>query len=120
MEAKGDLRDGLRDAANIVARDAASRVPRASGRAAKSIRGQAGGNKAYVVGGKKAVPYYGWLDFGSRRAVSGRPRSVGPWRGTGSGPSEGRFIYPAAEAMRGMVVNAIARSVDAAIRKAGF
>jgi hypothetical protein len=48
-----------------------------------------------VSGGKRSVPYYGWLDFGSRTPIRGRPRSVGPWKGTGAGPKKGRFLYPA-------------------------
>jgi len=93
-----ELRNGLRDAADLVARDARGRVQSRSGRARGSIRATAGGNRAYVVGGRASVPYYGWLDFGSRRPRRGNPRSVGPWSGSGSGPDKGRFIYKAIDA----------------------
>jgi len=89
------LRKDLLEVGKDVAADARGRVPSRSGKARGSIRAGASGNSAYVAGGKKTVPYYGWLDFGSRSARSGRPRSVGPWKGTGSGPKKGRFIYAA-------------------------
>lgn len=90
-----ELRSDLLEIGKDVAREAQSRVPQRSGAARGSIRAGVSGNSAYVAGGKKSVPYYGWLDFGSRDARSGRPRSVGPWKGTGSGPKQGRFIYAA-------------------------
>lgn len=111
------LRDGLKRAADIVAQDARSRVPTRTGRARGSIRATAGGNKAYVVGGKARVPYYGFLDFGSRTPRSGQPRSVGPWANSGSGPDKGRFIYPALDAKERQVVDAVQDAVQTALRK---
>ena len=89
------LRRDLLEIGKDVAADARRTVPEVSGKAKGSIRAGASGNTAYVAGGKKSVPYYGWLDFGSRTPRRGRPRSVGPWKGTGSGPKRGRFIYAA-------------------------
>jgi HK97 gp10 family phage protein len=120
MEDRNELRDGLKAAAHIVARDAKSRVPSRTGKAAGSIRAVAAGNKAYVVGGKKTVPYYGWLDFGSRNPTTGNARSVGPWSGSGTGPRDGRFIYPAFEAKRRQVAEAVSDAVARVIRRAGF
>jgi hypothetical protein len=113
----GDLRDGLRAAADVVARDARSRVPVRSGRARDSVRATAGGNRAYVVGGRATVPYYGWLDFGSRRPRAGRPRSVGPWAGSGQGPDRGRFIYAALDANERQVVDLISEAVNEALNR---
>jgi hypothetical protein len=120
MEERGELRDGLKAAAEIVARDARSRVPSRSGKAAGAIRAVSGGNRAFVVGGKKAVPYYGGLDFGSRTPRVGNSRSVGPWSGSGQGPRDGRFIYPALEAKGEQVADAVREAVSRAIRRAGF
>jgi HK97 gp10 family phage protein len=120
LDARNDLRDGLKKAADIVAQEAKSRVPKRSGRAAGAVRATAGGNRAYVVGGKKAVPYYGWLDFGGRTPRLGNPRSVGPWSGASGGPPKGRFIYPALDAKEREVVEAVGDSVQKAVRKAGF
>lgn len=50
---------------------------------------------AWVKLGKRTVPFAGWADFGSRRPRRGNPRSRGPWSGSGPGPKEGRFVYPA-------------------------
>lgn len=60
-------------AAGIVVDEAEPRVPRRSGRAAASIRAKSTRTAARVAGGKKSVPYFGWLDFGGR---VGRNRSV--------------------------------------------
>jgi len=120
MEELGLLRDGLKAAADIVAQEARRRVPRVSGRAQDSIRATAGGNTAYVVGGKARVPYYGWLDFGDRSPIAGRPRSVGPWADTGSGPKRGRFIYPAFDAKERQVIEVVDAAVGRALRKVGL
>ena len=78
-----------------VAAGARARVPQGkTGKARGSIRAGVSGNNAYVQGGKSTVPYYGWLDFGTRTPQKGNPRHVGPWRRSGVGPERGRFIYP--------------------------
>ncbi len=112
-----ELRRGLKDAAEVVARDAKSRVPVRSGAARDSIRATSGGNRAYVVGGKARVPYYGWLDFGTRYPVRGNPRSVGPWSGSGVGPEKGRFIYKAIDENEREIAMTIERALDQALRR---
>lgn len=66
-------------------------------RVADSIRSGASVGRlvAWVAGGKGRLMFYGWADFGSRRPRKGNPRSKGPWAGSGPGPKEGRFLYPA-------------------------
>lgn len=110
-----EVRDGLRSAADVVAQEARSRVVSRTGRARDSIRATAAGNKAYVKGGKARVPYYGWLDFGSRNPVVGNPRSVGPWTGAGGGPAGGRFIYKALEVKDREVAELVAEALDRAL-----
>jgi hypothetical protein len=39
----------------------------------------------------------------------------GPWRGSGKGPTGGRFVYPAIDDKRAE----IAKAVDEAVRRAG-
>lgn len=112
-----DFRQEILPIARRVADDARGRVPQKSGRAAGSIRGGVSGNNAYVAGGKKAVPYYGWLDFGSRRPVKGNPRSQGPWSGSGRGPKGGRFIYPAIAANREDIAKQAAEAIDNIIER---
>jgi hypothetical protein len=115
-----ELREGLRRAAGVVARDAQGRVPSRTGRARGSIRPVMSGNRAMVAGGKASVPYYGWLDFGSRNPRTGNPRSVGPWNGSGVGPRQGRFIYPAIDAKSDEVVRLISEALEDALRRLGF
>ncbi len=132
IEGLADLRRGLRKIdpelakefrneilpiAQKVANDARSRVPSRSGRAAASVRGGVSGNNAYVQGGKKAVPYFGWLDFGSRSPKRGNPRSVGPWAGSGTGPRRGRFIYPAIDDNRSAIEKQAADAIDGIIER---
>jgi hypothetical protein len=97
-ELAATLKEELKAVAELVATDARQRVPEKSGRARGSIRAGADNKGPYVAGGKKAVPYYGWLDFGSRKPVKGHPRSYGPWFKSGPGPARGRFIYAAVDA----------------------
>lgn len=112
-----ELREGLRDAADVVAHDAQGRVPSRTGRARDSIRATAGGNTAYVKGGKARVPYYGWLDMGSRTPNQGNPRSVGPWTGTGAGPRGGRFIYPAIDAKEREITELVGEALEHALSR---
>lgn len=111
------LRDGLKKAADVVAQEARSRVPTRSGAARSSIRATSGGNRAFVVGGKAKVPYYGWLDFGSRTPRTGQSRSVGPWSNSGFGPDRGRFIYAALDARERQVVDLVSEAVNDALRR---
>lgn len=119
-DVRRELPRELKKVAVIVADDAQNRVPVDSGAARKSIRARATAQQAAVVGGKKTVPYYGWLDFGSRTPVKGQGRWQGPWQNSGRGPSRGRFIYPAIDANWRRIVKAAGDAVDNARRKAGF
>ena len=111
-----ELRKDLVAIGDEIAQEAKSLVPKRSGRAANSIRAGASGNNAYVQGGKGTVPYYGWLDFGSRRPIRGRPRSVGPWKGSGTGPKKGRFIYPTIERNQSKIERRAQASFDRAAK----
>jgi hypothetical protein len=61
-------------AAAIVVAEARPRVPVVSGRARRTVKVASTTTVARVAGGSKAVPYYGWLDFGGR-AGPGRRQS---------------------------------------------
>lgn len=79
------LRIGMNEAAQIVVDYAVPRIPRRSGRAARSVRAKSTRTAARVAGGGARVAYYPWLDFGGR---VGRGRSVSrPFH------REGRYIY---------------------------
>lgn len=116
-ELQKQLRRDLKKAADIVANEAKTRVPSRTGRAAASIRTGSNTKGAYIAGGgTNAVKYYGWLDFGSRTPKKQR----GPWRGSGSGPHGGRFIYPALADRRDEVMGVVEDAVAKSIKEAGF
>lgn len=114
------LASDLKSVANRVADDARRRVPQGTGRARRSIKGGVLAKGAYVSGGKDDVPYYGWLDFGSRTPVLGHPRSVGPWTRSGTGPAKGRFIYPAIEENQQAILNGARDAVDRALKESSL
>lgn len=120
VEDSAELQAGLKAAAEIVASDARLRANAFSFTAADTIRATSGGNRVYIVGGKSALPWYGWGDFGSRTPKFGQARSVGPWAHSGPGPKGGRWIYPALEHERHNVEEAVADALDKAVRAAGF
>lgn len=111
-----DLRIDLKRAADLIAADARRRVPVRTGRARASIRSVAGGNTIYIAGGKKKVPYYGWLDFGGTLGPVGRRRN------TQHRPklSEGRYIYPAISAKNRELIEAADRAFRRAARRGGI
>lgn len=98
-----NLKSELRDVAETVLHDAQNDMPVKSARALQSMKAGSDAGGPFVAGGKKSVPYYGWLDFGSRTPVKGRPRSVGPWKGSGAGPKKGRFLFPAIDRNRDVI-----------------
>lgn len=120
IEGSKDLREGLKAAAKIVSEEAKLRANAFSFRAADAIRPGSSSAAAYVVGGKKALPWYGWADFGSRNPVSGQPRSVGPWAHSGKGPKGGRFIYPAIVFKEDEIEDAVGDAIDVATKRLGF
>ena len=72
-------------------RDAVRAVmPKRSGRARASVRSGVSITGAYIVSGKKEVPYVPWLDFG------GTLRPTGGRKGLQRRPviREGRYLYP--------------------------
>ncbi len=120
IDATKEVRAALKKGAEIIAADARFRVPSKSGRAAGSVRASVSGSKAYVLGGKKTVPYYGWLDFGTRTPQKGNNRAEGPWRGSGTGPKKGRFIYPAIAAQTPALIAHLSDAIGAVIHRNGL
>lgn len=114
-----ELKNALMDAADMVAVRARGKVPSRSGKAAASIAAFSQANRAGVKGGG-TIPYYGWLDFGTRSPVYGNPRSRGPWSGSGKGPDKGRFIYPTIDEQANRIVEMVSDGLDKVIRRAGL
>lgn len=89
-----ELYDGLRDAARIVSRSAASKVPARTGRAASSIKPRATARGASIAFGGPRAPYYPWLDFGGSVGPGHRPRQSGSGAVKRPFIKEGRYVYP--------------------------
>jgi HK97 gp10 family phage protein len=113
------MRAVLMDAADMVAVRARGKVPSRSGRAAGSIKATATATRAEVRGGS-GVRYYGWLEFGSRHPRTGNPRSRGPWKGSGVGAPNGRFIYPSVDENATKVFEMVTEGLGRLIREAGL
>ena len=114
------LKAEMKTVADTVAESARAAMPSKSGRARGSVRSGADNKGPYVAGGKKSVPYVGWLDFGSRRPVTGQPRSYGPWFRSGAGPARGRFIYPAIDQQKDTIFDGAVTALNNARDAAGL
>lgn len=127
-----ELREGMKDAADIVVADIVSKVPSNTGRARASVRSVSSGNTIYVKAGGARVPYFGWLDFGGKLPDK-RPRNAKAlsWAGA-SHPSaraegatraklgDGRYVYPAIRRKTPQVIEAAALAFDQAAQRAGL
>ena len=136
-----ELKRGLNDAVSIVADDAQARIPKRTGRAARSIRLASTAVAAVLSAGGKMAPYYAWLEFGgtvgrgrtSRVQVSvsrsrsgqlrARSRSIGGG-GTGSVVRPfikgGRYIWPGLARNREQVAEAVYGAILRAANGAGL
>jgi hypothetical protein len=81
------LRQAQNKAAQLVIDDARPKVPKRSGRAARSMRAASTRTATRVRAGGSRAAYYPWLDFGGTITRGGR--------GTVSRPfyKDGRFLY---------------------------
>ena len=103
----------VQDARANVRRDVSSR---SKGRAAASIRTTSSGGKVFINGGKRSLPYYGWLDFGGVLQPKGRRKN----RQHRPVLKKGRYIYPAIDANQLRILAAVTDAVDDTMRDAGF
>ncbi len=106
------IRMALADAGELVVDWARPRVPRRTGRARGTLRVDAAGQVAEVVGGGGRAPYYPWLDRGG---AVGRNDSVRrPYS------ADGRYIVPGYERNRGDIEQLLGEAMDDVIRSAGL
>lgn len=110
------LRSRLKDVGDRVADRARGLMPSRSGRARSSVKAGVSGNRAYVQGGRKTVPYYGWLDYGGVLKPTGRRRN------TISRPvaKQGRYLYPAIESSRALIERGASEAFDETKRELGL
>lgn len=107
------LRVSANRAAELVVDTARGKVPKRSGRAARSIRAASTRTAARVRGGGNRVPYYPWLDYGGEGRVKGRPaarRFV----------KEGRYLYPSYYAVRDQVEKVLADELRTIVADTGW
>lgn len=110
---QNDLKAAHKASADIVVREAKSRAPVKTGRLRDSLKSLASVRNARISGGKKTVPYYGWIDFGGTIAPKGTAIKRTYLK-------EGRIMYPAISAKRDEIVNKYERQVREILRKAGL
>jgi hypothetical protein len=106
---------GLKEAAQLVVKDAKRRVPLGPpphGHARASIRSARTGSGFEVRGGGARYPYYMWLEFGG-----GVGRKHHTWRNR---VKSGRYIYPALGAKRAQMYRLWNRHLARAMRVAGL
>lgn len=89
-EASKELRVGMKGIAEMVATDARGRVPKKTGKAAKSIRARGTTKGAAITEGNAKAPHMPWLDYGGSTKVLGRGNRVQRPFVPG-----GRYLYPA-------------------------
>jgi hypothetical protein len=113
-ELQKELRTELRGIARTVAMKVRAKIPRRSGRAARSVRFGASARAAYVQHGDKAAPYVGWLDFGGTlRPTGGRKNTIR--RPVVDG---GRYLYPTIAENRESTLRAALDAFKKAARRA--
>lgn len=98
-------------AAQVVAVEAAARVPKRTGKLAASIRGAAQARGAVVRAGRESVPYAGWIEFGGTIQ-----HKTDNWSSTRPFIKQGRYIFPAAKAKEPQVVELFEAGVSHALR----
>lgn len=111
-----DLPKGLRIALNaavqIVVDTARPRIPRRSGRAARTLKAQSTRTKARISAGGSRARYFPWLDFGGQ-GPGGRPAKR-PFY------TDGRYVWKAFGEKRNEVQAALEKAVGDVARGAGL
>lgn len=111
-ESQKQLRVALNNAAEGIASDARRRVPTRTGKARASIRATSSQRESRVSGGKKAVPYYSWLDYGGKTGIG--KSVVRPFK------KAGRYLYPAYHDQRDEMLASLTREIVAVAHAAGL
>jgi len=106
------LRLGFNDTATIVVDYAVSRVPRRTGKAARSIKAKSTRTAVRIAGGGKSAPYYPFLDFGGR---VGRDKSV-----KREFLPDGRYIYEGYYTKKSEFAGVLSNKLADVARQAGL
>lgn len=125
--ASGMVKDSLNESAAIVVKYAKANAPVRSGKLQHSIRALSTGREARVAGGGAKVPYFGFIDYGGtvgryrRGAIHQAARSANKARFFAVRPfiKTGRILYPAFDAHRAEVDQALQTGLANLMSKAG-
>lgn len=111
-ESQKQLRVVFNEAAQTVVTAAQGRVPVRTGAARASIRVASGQRSAAIKAGGAKVPYFGWLDFGGRRAYE--KHAVRPFM------QDGRYLYAAFYAHKADVMTQLQAALVALAESKGL
>ena len=106
------LRLAGNEAAAVVVDDARSRMPRRSGRAAKSVKAKSTRVAVRITSGGKNAEYVPWLDYGGKVGPNNSvERKFEP---------DGRYVYPSFRDNKERVDDAYRNALRAIARQAGI
>jgi hypothetical protein len=91
-EAPKALRIAGNEAATLVVDRAVAKVPRRTGKAARSIKARSTQTATKIASGGRAAPYMPWLDYGGK--VGRNDTAARPFL------ADGRYVYPAYREVR--------------------
>lgn len=111
-ESQKQLRVALNQAAELVVAEVRTLVPVKTGKARASYRAQSGQREAKVVGGSRAAPHVGWLEWGGR---VGRGKKVVRPR-----VRESRYVWPAYRRKQAAIAAKLEEAIVGVARGAGF
>lgn len=111
-DAPKGLRLAFNEAADVVIAHVRPKIPKRSGRAARSLKAKSTRTQARVGVGGPSAPYYPWLDFGGR--VGRRKRTVRPFI------KEGRYLFPGLSESHRDVQRVLERTLSGVVRAAGL
>lgn len=111
-DAPKGLRLAFNEAADVVIAHVRPKIPKRSGRAARSLKAKSTRTQARVAVGGPSAPYYPWLDFGGR--VGRRKRTVRPFI------KEGRYLFPGLSESHRDVQAVLERALSGVVRSAGL
>lgn len=108
-----EMRRAFNNVAEMVADEAANRVPVRSGRLRDSIRPRSTQTEGVVVMGRASVPYAGWIDFGGKIAPRGTVVERQFIR-------EGRYLFPAGRDLEPAIKRETVKVINRMADKAGL
>lgn len=111
-DAPKGLRLAFNEAAEVVVARVRPKIPKRTGRAARSLKAKSTRTQARVAVGGPSAPYYPWLDFGGR--VGRRKRTVRPFL------KEGRYLFPGLAESHRDVQAVLERALSGVVRSAGL